>query len=85
MLLNENDVETVVQLSKGDIDGGSSERSDTVKAGDFGMISGYSKENKASETTSPSQKMPNSRSALQRKKRRSCRREHQRTGVITSI
>ena len=51
MLLNENDVETVVQLSKGDIDRGSSERSDAVKAGDFGMISGYSKGNKASETT----------------------------------
>ena len=51
MLLNENDVETVVQLSKGDIDRGSFERSDAVKAGDFGMISGYSKGNKASETT----------------------------------
>ena len=40
-----------MQLSKGDIDRGSSERSDAVKAGDFGMISGYSKGNKASETT----------------------------------
>ena len=38
VLLNENDVETVVQLSKGDIDRGSSERSDAVKAGDFGMM-----------------------------------------------
>ena len=46
-----NDVETVVQLSKGDIDNGSSERSDAVKAGDFGMISGYSKGNKVPETT----------------------------------
>ncbi len=44
-------VETVVQLSKGDIDNGSSERSDAVKAGDFGMISGYSKGNKTPETT----------------------------------
>ena len=40
-----------MQLSKGDINNGSSERSDAVKAGDFGMISGYSKGNKASETT----------------------------------
>ena len=40
-----------MQLSKGDIDRGSSERSDAVKAGEFGMISGYSKGNKASETT----------------------------------
>ena len=44
-------LESVVQLSKGDIDRGSSERSDAVKAGNFGMISGYSKGNKASETT----------------------------------
>ncbi len=50
-MLNETTVETVVQLSKGDIDRGSSERSDAVKASDFGMISGYSKGNKASETT----------------------------------
>ncbi|SFU74904.1 23S rRNA (uracil(1939)-C(5))-methyltransferase RlmD [Butyrivibrio sp. INlla21] len=44
-------VETVVQLSKGNINKGSSERSDAVKAGDFGVISGYSKGNKAPETT----------------------------------
>ena len=44
-------VETVVQLSKGDINKGSSGRSDAVKAGDIGMISGYSKGNKAPETT----------------------------------
>ncbi len=44
-------VETVVQLSKEDINKGSSEKSDAVKAGDFGMISGYSKENKVPETT----------------------------------
>jgi hypothetical protein len=31
-------IETVVQLFKGDIDRGSFERSDAVKAGDFGMI-----------------------------------------------
>jgi len=47
----ENTVETVVQLSKGNINKGSSEKSDAVKAGDFGMISGYSKENKVPETT----------------------------------
>lgn len=41
----------MVQLSKGDIDKGSSGRSDAIKAGDFGVISGYSKGNKAPETT----------------------------------
>jgi len=44
-------VETVVQLSKGDIDRVSLERKSVVKASDTGMISGYSKGNKASETT----------------------------------
>ncbi|MBQ7989711.1 MAG: 23S rRNA (uracil(1939)-C(5))-methyltransferase RlmD [Oscillospiraceae bacterium] len=34
-------VECVVQLSKGDTDNGSPGKSDAVKAGDFGMISGY--------------------------------------------
>ena len=32
-----NDVETVVQLSKGDIDKGSSGRSDAIKAGNIGI------------------------------------------------
>ena len=41
----------MVQLSKGNINKGSSEKSDAVKAGDFGMISGYRKENKVPETT----------------------------------
>ena len=41
----------MVQLSKGNINKGSSEKSDAVKVGDFGMISGYSKENKVPETT----------------------------------
>ena len=44
-------VETVVQLSKGDINKGSLERKSVEKAGDTGIISGYSKENKAPETT----------------------------------
>ncbi|MBO6259395.1 MAG: 23S rRNA (uracil(1939)-C(5))-methyltransferase RlmD [Lachnospiraceae bacterium] len=44
-------VETVVQLSKGDINRDSSERKSTVKAGDMGMISGYSKGKKMPETT----------------------------------
>ncbi len=43
--------ETVVQLSKGDINNGSSGRSDAVKTGNIGMIDGYSKGNKAPETT----------------------------------
>ncbi len=66
-------VETVVRLSKGDIDRDSSERKSIAKTDDIGMISGYNKGNKAPETTSPSQKMPNSRSAHRRKKRQSCR------------
>ena len=41
----------MVQLSKGNINKESSEKSDAVKVGDFGMISGYSKGNKAPETT----------------------------------
>ena len=44
-------VETVVQLSKGDIDRDCSERKSITKAGDTGTISGYSKGNKAHETT----------------------------------
>ena len=44
-------VETVVQLSKGDINKGSLERKSVEKAGDTGIISGYSKGNKAPETT----------------------------------
>ena len=44
-------IETVCLLSKGDIDKGSSGRSDAIKVGDFGVISGYSKGNKAPETT----------------------------------
>ncbi len=44
-------VETVVQLSKGDIDRGCLERKSVVKAGDTGVISGYSKGNKVPETT----------------------------------
>ncbi len=47
----EPNVETVVQLSKGDINNGSSGRSDAVKTGNIGMIDGYSKGNKAPETT----------------------------------
>lgn len=42
--------ETVVLLSKGDIDKGNSERSVAVKAGDGRRINGYSKENNAPET-----------------------------------
>lgn len=41
----------MVQLSKGNINKESFEKSDAVKVGDFGMISGYSKENKVPETT----------------------------------
>ncbi len=37
VLLKCNDVETVVQLSKGDIDKGSSGRSDAIKAGNIGI------------------------------------------------
>ena len=44
-------VETVVQLSKGDIDRDSSERKSIAKTDDIGMISGYNKGNKAPETT----------------------------------
>ncbi len=44
-------IETVVQLSKGDINKGSLERKSVEKAGDTGIISGYSKGNKAPETT----------------------------------
>jgi len=44
-------VETVVLLSKGDVDRGSSESKSAAKAGNTGMISGYSKGNKAPETT----------------------------------
>ena len=36
-LINETTVETVVQLSKGDIDKGSSGRSDAIKAGNIGI------------------------------------------------
>ena len=43
--------ETVVQLSKGDIDRDSSERKSIAKTDDIGMISGYNKGNKAPETT----------------------------------
>ena len=50
-MFTEPNVETVVQLSKGDINKGSSGRSDAVKAGDMGMISGYSKGKKVPETT----------------------------------
>lgn len=45
------DMETVVQLSKGDIDRGCLERKSVVKAGDTGVMSGYSKGNKVPETT----------------------------------
>ena len=48
---NSNNVETVVQLSKGDIDRDSSERKSIAKTDDIGMISGYNKGNKAPETT----------------------------------
>jgi hypothetical protein len=51
VLLNENDVETVVQLSKGNIDRDSSERKSIAKTDDIGMISGYNKGNKAPEIT----------------------------------
>ncbi len=51
MLLKRNDVETVVQLSKGDIDRDNSERKSIAKTDDIGMISGYNKGNKAPETT----------------------------------
>lgn len=44
-------VETVVQLSKGNINRDRSERKSAVKAGDIGMISGYSKGNKVPEIT----------------------------------
>ena len=44
-------METVVQLSKGDIDRDSSDRKSIAKTDDIGMISGYNKGNKASETT----------------------------------
>ncbi|MBQ6090368.1 MAG: hypothetical protein IJL07_03770 [Lachnospiraceae bacterium] len=44
-------VETVVQLSKGDVDRDSSERKSIAKTDDIGMISGYNKGNKAPETT----------------------------------
>ena len=49
--LLEHSVETVVQLSKGDIDRDSSERKSIAKTDDIGMISGYNKGNKAPETT----------------------------------
>ena len=44
-------VETVVQLSKGDIDKESLERKSVAKNSDTGMISSYGKENKTPETT----------------------------------
>ena len=44
-------VETVVELSKGDIDRDSSEKKSIAKTDDIGMISGYNKGNKAPETT----------------------------------
>ena len=50
-LESEATVETVVQLSKGDIDRDSSERKSIAKTDDIGMISGYNKGNKAPETT----------------------------------
>ena len=51
MLLNENDVETVVQLSKGDIDRHVSSEKKAVKSEASEIISGYRKGNKAPETT----------------------------------
>jgi site-specific DNA recombinase len=48
---NSYNVETVVQLSKGNINRDRSERKSAVKAGDIGMISGYSKGNKVPEIT----------------------------------
>ena len=50
-MLKRNDVETVVQLSKGNINRDRSERKSAVKAGDIGIISGYSKGNKVPEIT----------------------------------
>jgi len=50
-LLKLNTVETVVQLSKGDINKDSSERNSVAKNSHTGTISGYRKGNKAPETT----------------------------------
>ncbi len=44
-------IETVVQLSKGNINRDSSERKSAVRTGDMGVISVYSKGNKVPETT----------------------------------
>ena len=50
-MLKRNDVETVVQLSKGDINGHVSSEKKAVKSEGSEIISGYSKGNKAPETT----------------------------------
>ena len=50
-LINENDVETVVQLSKGDIDKNNSVRKGATNAGNPRIVNGYSRENTVSETT----------------------------------
>ena len=50
-LLNNEHDETVVQLSKGDIDGDALERKSAARTGDTGTISTYSKGNKAPEKT----------------------------------
>ena len=51
MFCNTVHVETVVLLSKGDIDKESLERKSVAKNSDTGMISSYGKENKTPETT----------------------------------
>ena len=48
---NSNNVETVVQLSKGDIDGHVSSEKKAVKSEASEIISGYRKGNRAPETT----------------------------------
>lgn len=51
LLRNENDVETVVQLSKGDIDKRNSIRKGATNADDSMIVNGYSREKTVSETT----------------------------------